>query len=295
MIYTLRNAKGSTVRFLERGGSIMSIEVPDRAGIFANVVLGLADEADYGRPHPYLGALVGRYSGRIARARFSLDGREVVLAANNGRNHIAGGSVGFDKRLWTVEQASATGAVLSYESADGEEGFPGTLSVRVGYALSEDDALAISYEATSDAPTVINLTNHSYFNLAGEGSGSIEGHILTIDSERVIEIDEELIPTGRFLAVEGTPLDFRRPRPIGQEIRSNHPLTRFARGYDCSYVLRAGLGLREVAKVVEPESGRCLVVETTEPSLAFYSGNFFDGSLIGASGRQYRQGDGFTL
>jgi aldose 1-epimerase len=295
MIYTLRNARGSTVRFLERGGSIMSIEVPDRAGAFANVVLGLADEADYERPHPYLGALVGRYSGRIARARFSLDGREVVLAANNGRNHIAGGSVGFDKRLWMVEQSSTSGAVLSYVSPDGEEGFPGTMSVRVGYALSEDDALTISYEATSDAPTVINLTNHSYFNLAGEGSGSIEGHILTIDSERVIEIDEELIPTGRFLAIEGTPLDFRRPRPIGQEIRSNHPLTRFARGYDCSYVLRDGHELRQVAKVVEPESGRCLVVETTEPSLAFYSGNFFDGSLIGASGRQYRQGDGFTL
>jgi aldose 1-epimerase len=295
MIYQLRNRRGLRVKFLDFGGTIMAIEAPDRDGQLSNVALGFASEADYARPHPYLGALVGRYSGRIGRARFPLDGREVVLSANSGANHIAGGHVGFDKRVWTVEQASESEARLTYQSPDGEEGFPGALSVGVRYAVGEDDSLTIAYEATTDAPTVLNLTNHTYFNLAGEGSGSIEGHVLTIDSDRVLAVDQDLIPTGEFIAVEGTPLDFRTPSAIGARIRSNHPLTRFARGYDCSYALGGSAGLRPVAKVYEPTSGRRMTVETTEPSMAFYSGNFLDGGLIGASGRSYRQGDGFTL
>lgn len=294
MIHTLENARGSRVRFIDLGGSIMSVEVPDRAGRLANVVLGFATEEEYSASHPYFGALIGRFSGRIGRARFSLDGKEYTLSANNGRNHIAGGVVGFDKKLWQVERLSPASARLAYVSPDGEEGFPGTLSVAVTYSLSDEDALSIDYEATTDRPTVLNLTNHSYFNLAGEGSGTIESHIVSIESDRVIAVDAELVATGEFIEVEGTPLDFRTPQPIGARIRSSHPLTRFARGYDASFVLR-GQGLRKVAEAYDPSSGRRLVVETTEPSLAFYSGNFLDGGFVGASGRQYRQGDAFTL
>lgn len=295
MIFSLTNSVGSSLEFLAWGGCVKAINVADREGRFANVVLGFATIDEYLRDHPYFGAIVGRFSGRIARARFSLDGREYVLSANNGRNHIAGGKVGFDKRMWDVEVLSASSARLRYVSEDGEEGFPGTLSVAVTYTLTEANEFRLDYEAVTDKPTVLNLTNHSYFNLGGEGNGSVEDHVVTIRGSRVIEVDAELIATGRFLDVAGTPLDFREPHAIGARIRSSHPLTRFAKGYDCSFLLDGGPDLRPVARAVHPGSGRVLEVETTEPSLAFYSGNFLDGSLVGASGRQYRQGDAFTL
>ncbi|MBB3594906.1 aldose 1-epimerase [Rhizobium sp. BK529] len=295
MLYHLTNSRGISVEFLDHGGSIKSVKVPDRRGAMANVVLGFATEEEYHRDHPYFGALVGRFSGRIARAQFTLDGKQYSLSANTGRNHIAGGFSGFDKKLWNVDLLSNASARLTYRSVDGEEGFPGNLQVAVSYTVTEENALQIDYEATTDKPTVLNLTNHSYFNLTGEGSGSVERHVLTVKADSVIEVDSELIATGRFLSVEGTPLDFRQPQEIGARIRSNHPLTRFAKGYDCSYVLDGGGALRHVANVYDPVSGRILDVETTEPSLAFYSGNFLDGSLIGATGRQYRQGDAFTL
>lgn len=295
MVYELSNAQNTRVEFLDIGGCIKAIEVADRHGLRANVVLGLASEEAYHQEHPYFGALIGRYAGRIGKARFILDGTKYRLSANSGRNHIAGGFSGFDKKIWSVKQTSQSSAGLTYVSPDGEEGFPGALSVSVTYALSDDNAFRIDYSATTDKPTVLNLTNHTYFNLGGEGAGSIEDHVLTINSAQVIETDSELVATGQILDVSGSPLDFREPFKIGARMRSGHPLTRFARGYDCSFVLDDAAGLRPVARAYHPTSGRILDVATTEPSLAFYSGNFLDGSIVGASGRQYRQGDALTL
>lgn len=295
MGFILTGSSGFEVHFLSVGGCVTEIRVPDRAGALANVVLSLPADDDYLNPHPHFGALVGRFSGRIGGACFTLDGVEYQISKNSGRHHIAGGFAGFDKKLWAVDQVDARRAVLKLESPDGDEGFPGNLSVEVRYSVTDGNAFRIDYAATTDRPTVLNLTNHSYFNLGGEGSGSIEDHIVQIESDQVIETDSELIATGKMLDVMGTPLDFRRPRAIGELIRSDHPLTLYARGYDCSYVLRGGPDLRQVAKAYHPASGRMMTVQTTEPSLAFYSGNFLDGSIVGRSGRQYRQGDAFTL
>lgn len=292
---TLRGASGLEVRFLSVGGCVTEINVPDRAGALANVVLSLPTDEHYLEPHPYFGALVGRFSGRIGGACFTLDGEEHQLSRNSGPHHIAGGFAGFDKKLWAVDHIDASSALLRLDSPHGEEGFPGNLSVEVRYSVTEGNGFRIDYEATTDRPTVLNLTNHSYFNLGGEGSGSVEDHIVQIASDQVIETDPELIATGEMLDVADTPLDFRRPRAIGELIRSSHPFTLYARGYDCSYVLNGGPGLREVARAYHPASGRLMTVQTTEPSLAFYSGNFLDGSIVGRSGRQYRQGDAFTL
>lgn len=295
MEYHLSNGLGLAVKFLDMGGCVKSITFPDRNGQLDNVVLGFGTEEEYHRDHPYFGALVGRFSGRIARAAFELEDVVFQLAANNGKNHIAGGFQGFDKKLWAVEVLSRASAKLTYTSPAGEEGFPGKLDVSVTYTVTSDNCFRLDYEAVTDAPTVLNLTNHSYFNLGGEGSGSVEGHVLTVEAAHVIEVDDELIPTGKLLNVEGTPLDFRQPHTIGARIRSGHLLTKFAKGYDCSFVLDGGPELRHVARAYDPVSGRILEVETSEPSLAFYSGNFLDGSIIGTSGRQYRQGDAFTL
>lgn len=293
-VYQLKNASGISIKFLDYGGAVTEILAPDRYGRLSNVVLGFDDPQQYLKPQPYFGAIVGRYSGRISNARFELDGAIYELSANNGKNSLAGGFKGFDKVFWHVEEAGSC-ARLSYTSADGEEGFPGTLRTTVTYTLTDNNEFRIDYEATTDKATVLNLTNHSYFNLAGEGNGSVEGHLLTIQSDRVLEVDAELIPTGRILSVEGTPLDFRQATAIGARIRSSHPLIRNAKGYDHSYVLSGGPELAFAARAYEPTSGRTMEVWTTEPSMAFYTGNFLDSSMIGASGRQYRQGDAFTL
>ncbi len=298
-VFTLSNARGVEVRAITYGGIIVSIRVPDRDGRLGDIVLGYDTLDGYVANNPYFGCITGRYANRIARARFTLDGRTYQLAANDGPNHLHGGVRGFDKHVWHGEPVQASGrvgVVFSRTSPDGEEGYPGTLDVRVAYTLSDDGELRVDYEATTDRPTPVNLTQHSYFNLAGEGSGDILGHILTINADRYTPVDETLIPTGELAPVEGTPFDFRTPTPIGGRNGVDHEQLRRGRGYDHNYVLRrAGDGLVRAARVVEPTTGRTLEVWTTEPGLQFYSGNFLDGSIRGKSGHVYGRRSGFCL
>lgn len=298
-LYTLTNDKGASVKFIAYGGIITEINVPDRWGRVGNVVLGFKDLADYEAKNPYFGALIGRYGNRIGGAKFSLDGTQYQLAANNGPNSLHGGKKGFDKVVWTVEpqtDASGAAAKLSYTSKDGEEGYPGTLTVQVVYTLTNDNELRIDYEAKTDKPTVVNLTSHSYFNLAGDGTGGIGDHILTINADRYTPVDATLIPTGELASVAGTPFDFRQGMPIGARIRSGTQQMVYGRGYDHNFVLnRSGDGLSLAARVYEPRSGRIMEISTTEPGLQFYSGNFLDSTLVGPTGAQYRQTDGFCL
>jgi aldose 1-epimerase len=299
--YTLRDRTGIAVQFISFGGIVTRIEAPDRAGRIANVTLGFAGVADYEQPHAgSFGALIGRYANRIARARFSLDGTEYRLTANDGANSLHGGARGFNSAVWTVaprQSAEGIGALLTHTSPDGDQGYPGTLRVSVGYTLTANGEFHIEYEATTDRPTVLNLTNHAYFNLAGEGSGSIADHLLQIAADRYTPVDATLIPTGEIALVAGTPLDFRRPVPIGARLRSAHEQMRRARGYDHNFVLskRAPDELTLAARVHEPLSGRILEVLTTEPGMQFYSGNMISGALVGASRTTYRQTDGFAL
>ncbi|MFC7534879.1 aldose epimerase family protein [Actinoplanes sp. GCM10030250] len=294
--YTVTNARGARVRVLNYGGILQSIEVPDRAGELAGVVLGFGTAGEYvDHPGPYFGALIGRYGNRIAGGRFTLDGTEYRLPVNNGPNSLHGGKPGFDQRLWSVTAFGEGDALLlTHVSPDGDQGYPGELSVSVRYTLTSDNDLRIDYEATTAAPTVVNLTNHSYFNLGGAGSGDVYGHLLQLNAGSFTPVDSGLIPTGEIAPVEGTPLDFRSPTAIGARIRSNHHQLLYAGGYDHNWVLD-GEGLRDVARVVEPVSGRTLTVRTTEPGVQFYSGNFLDGTFAGNGGHAYRQGDGFAL
>ena len=295
--YRLTNDSGASVAFIAYGAIVTEIVVPDRTGRMVNVVLGLPSLAAYETGNsPYFGAIVGRYGNRIAGAKFTLDGKTYRLAANNGPNSLHGGAKGFDKVVWAVEPQGDSAARLTTVSPDGEEGYPGTLTASVVYSWSNDNAFRIDYEATSDKATVVNLTNHSYFNLAGDGAGSIEGHVLAIDADAIIATDSGGIPTGEIMPVAGTPFDLRRGAPIGAGIRSPHPQTVAGRGYDQTFVLNhAGRGLGACARVHEPTSGRVLTVTTTEPGVQFYSGNFLDGTIAGAAGKRYRQGDGFCL
>jgi aldose 1-epimerase len=294
--YTLAAAHIS-VGIITNGGIIERIDVPDATGERANVVLGYADLGGYARNKPYLGALIGRYANRIARGRFTLDGTSFAVPVNDGVNSLHGGTHGFDKAVWTVEAASATELALRYVSLDGEQGYPGTLDARVTYALDGDDGLRIEYTASTDAPTVVNLTNHTYFNLAGEASGDILGHILQLNAGRYTPVDACFIPTGELALVDGTPFDFRRPRAIGERIREGHPQTVIGRGYDHNWVLDrpAGDPLSLAATAVDPVSGRRLDIFTTEPGVQFYSGNYLDATEVGSSGKIYRQSAGFAL
>ncbi|KQP95112.1 aldose epimerase [Methylobacterium sp. Leaf113] len=279
------------VQILDYGGIVSRIDVPDRTGRRANVVLGAADLAGYAASDAHFGAVIGRYANRIAGGRFHLDGRSYDLPRNEGRNTMHGGPEGFDRRVWRVTAAEAASLTLTYRSPDGEQGFPGNLDVTVTYRLADDHSLAIDYAAVTDRPTILNLTNHSYFNLAGEGAGSALGHIVTIAADGVLVTDAEQIPTGAIASVAGTPFDFRMPVALGARIREAHPQLALAHGYDHTYVLGGDGALREVAQAVDPVSGRCLTVATTQPGLQLYTANMLDGTVTGSGGGLYRAGD----
>jgi aldose 1-epimerase len=296
---TLRNAHGIAVKAITYGGIIVSLETPDRDGGLADIVLGFDSLPPYLQDSPYFGAIVGRYANRIARGRFTLDGTTYELATNNGPNHLHGGVEGFDKVVWEAApfvRPDSAGVILRYTSADGEEGYPGTLRTAVTYTLTADDALLIDYHATADAPTPVNLAQHSYFNLAGDRGDDILGHVLTLRASRYTPVDATLIPTGELAPVAGTPFDFTTPHAIGARIATDHEQLRFGGGYDHNFVLdRGGDALAHAASVYEPASGRTVDIHTTEPGIQFYSGNFLDGSMTGKRGRVYGHRTGFCL
>ncbi len=294
--YTLVNAGGVEVKIITYGGIITAVRVPDRDGHLRNVALGLSNLADYETKNPYLGSVIGRYGNRIAKGKFTLDGKTYTLVVNNDANALHGGLKGFDKQVWAAEIVDG-GVEMRYLSPDGEEGYPGNLDVTLTYTLSDDHALRIDYTATTDQLTVVNLTNHSYFNLAGNGAGSIYDHIVQINADSYTPVDATLIPTGEIASVAGTPLDFRAGRRVGAGIRSSHEQVVLGRGYDHNFVVKreqAGT-LEMAARVYEPTWGRVMEVWTTEPGIQFYTANFLDGTLVGSSGGLYRQGDGFCL
>jgi aldose 1-epimerase len=297
--WSLQNG-GTRLKVLSYGGIVQSLEIPDKHGRYANVSAGFAALEDYVASSPYFGALIGRYGNRIGRGRFTLDGTAYQLSVNDGENSLHGGAKGFDKRVWDVEpftHGSDVGLHLYYTSVDGEMGYPGTLRTKVTYTLNRHGDWRIDYTATTDKATVVNLTNHTYWNLAGEGSGSIEDHELTIAASRFTPTDAGLIPTGELARVAGTPFDFRRAKPIGRDIRAGHEQQVLAKGYDHNWVLDKGITATpvHVATLRDPRSGRTLRIATDQPGLQFYSGNFLDGTLTGTSGRTYRQGDALCL
>lgn len=297
--FTLINAHSVEVQAITYGGIITSIRTPDRNREFADIVLGHHALDGYLRPSPYLGAIVGRYGNRIAGGQFVIDGTTYKLATNNGPNHLHGGVRGFDKVNWQAEpfeRAGEVGVVLRYVSADGEEGYPGRLDAKVTYTLRDDNGLTVDYEATTDKPTHVNLTQHSYFNLVGDGSRDVLDHELQIRADHFTPVDATLIPTGDLAPVEGTPFDFREPTTIGARIEADHPQIRNGLGYDHNFVLnREGEGLVEAIHVRAPTTGRTLTVSTTEPGVQFYSGNFLNGSITGKDGHVYRRRFGFCL
>ena len=297
--WTLTNGRGLRVKILTYGGILQSVEAPDRHGHRTNVTLGFNNLADYVAKSPYFGSITGRYANRIAKGQFTLDGKSYQLPINNSPNSLHGGTVGFDKHIWATTpftRGGQVGLVMKFTSPDGDQGYPGKLQTVVTYTLTKANAIRIDYRATTDAPTVVNLTNHAYWNLAGEGSGTIEKHRLLIKASRYTPVDPTLIPTGAISSVRGTPMDFRRSTAIGDRIRDGFSQLVIGRGYDHNWVLdRHGRGLQVAARVSDPRSGRQLTVLTTEPGLQFYSGNFLDGTLVGTSGRMYRQGDGLAL
>jgi aldose 1-epimerase len=311
--YTLAS-KTMSVSILTYGGIIQQLWAPDRRGRLENVTLGFADIAGYTsdayvKSNPYFGAIIGRYGNRIGGAKFTLEGNTYTLDANNNGNTLHGGFQGFDKQVWDAEPFDGPGVVglkLTRTSADGEgcithpacTGFPGNLDVEVDFTLDRHNNLTFDYTAKSDADTVVNLTNHSYWNLAGEGSGTIYDHQLTLNAPGYTPVDASLIPTGVIAPVAGTPFDFTTPHAIGERIRNNDEQLMFGRGYDHNWVLNRAAGdtsMIEAARLRDPWSGRVLTISTTEPGIQFYSGNFLDGTLYGTSGRQYRQGDGLAL
>ncbi|SDK22564.1 aldose 1-epimerase [Streptomyces indicus] len=297
--WSLENG-GVRLAVLSLGGIVQSLEVPDRRGRPANVSLGFDTVEAYTAADRYFGALVGRYGNRIAKGRFTLDGRTYRLSANDGGNSLHGGAAGFDKVVWEVEpfvSGADVGLRLSYTSADGEMGFPGALGTVVTYTLTRNGDWHVDYAATTDKPTVVNLTSHVYWNLGGEASGSVHGHELSLAASRYTPVDSSQIPTGEAAAVEGTPFDFRRAKKVGAEIRRAHPQLLHGRGFDHNWVLDKGSTAHpvEVAELRDPASGRTLRIATTEPGLQFYSGNFLDGTSAGTGGTVYRQGDGLCL
>jgi len=287
--FNLKNAHGMEVRLASYGARITSIKVPDRNGAMADVVLGFNTVEPYRSSvkKPYLGATLGRYAGRIADGRFNLDGVEHVLAKNNSPNHNHGGVTGFDKVVWDAKQLR-NGVQFDYSSPDGEEGYPGTLKARVTYTLTDANELIIDYRATTDRATPVNLSNHTYFNLAGEGSGTVLDHELMIDAEEMLAIDKTSVPTGGIASVAGTPFDFRHTKPVGRDINQTNEQLANGSGYDHTFVLKSKKGAKKPAATLnEKTSGRKLVVFTDQPGLQLYTANFLDGSLNGKSGKPY--------
>ena len=302
-LFTLRNAHGIEVQFTNYGGIITSLKTPDRNGRFSDIVLGYDNLAGYVASSPYFGAIVGRYANRIARGHFALDGATYTLAVNNGPNSLHGGLRGFDKVVWKArpfQNQEGQGVTLDYTSANGEEGYPGTLHTTVTYTLTPDDRLIVDYAATTDKATPINLSQHSYWNLVGNAPRDILGHVLTLNADATTPVDSTLIPTGEVAPVQGTPFDFRTPHAIGERVdqRQNTQI-RYGNGYDHNWVLNrdgaAAGALVLAARVVEPTSGRTMEISTTEPGIQFYSGNFLDGSNIGKGGVVYHFRYGLAL
>lgn len=296
-VFTLTNSNGVEARIINYGGIVLSLKVPDRNGTMGDVVLGFDTLDAYIKDSPYFGCLVGRFGNRIAKGRFVLNGKTYTLATNNGPNALHGGLKGFDKVVWaatTKMTANGPALGLNYVSKDGEEGYPGMLSVTAVYTLTNDNALALEFTAVSNKDTIVNLTHHSYFNLACRGD--VLGHVVTINSDVFTPVDETLIPTGELRPVEGTPLDFRKPVAIGARINAGDQQLKYGNGYDHNWVLNKPakqLGL--AAKIVEPTTGRVMEVLTTEPATQFYTGNFLDGSITGKGGWVYRQRNGFCF
>jgi len=297
-LYTLKNASGMEAGIINLGGIVVSLKVPGRGGQIADVVLGFDKLADYEKPNPYFGAIVGRYGNRIAKGRFTLNGVEYKLAVNDGENSLHGGIHGFNHAVWQAREVpGADPAVeLTYVSKDLEEGYPGNLTVKVTYTLTAANELRIDYSATTDKDTVANVTNHSYFNLAGQGQGDILGDVLTIYASKFTPVDAGLIPTGELKSVAGTPFDFRQPTVIGARIDNDDEQLKRGKGYDHNWVVDGAPGtLRPAARVSDPGSGRVLEVLTTEPGVQFYTGNFLDGTSTGKSGKVYQRRYGFCL
>jgi aldose 1-epimerase len=298
-IYTLVNAKGAEARICTYGGIVVSLKMLDRNGRLGDVVLGYDNLAGYIKDNPFFGALIGRYGNRIAGGKFTLDGRQYTLAKNNGENHLHGGVKGFDKVVWSAQAVSSRlgpALKLTYVSKDGEEGYPGNLTVTAVYTLTEDNALRVDFTAITDQPTVCNLTHHSYFNLADGGASDVLNHEMMIAADKFTPVDATLIPTGELRPLKGSPLDFSTPAKIGARINDDDEQLKLGKGYDHNYVLSKPanqLGL--AARVYDPTSGRVMEVFTTEPGMQFYSGNFLDGSITGKGGNVYQLRHGFCL
>jgi len=300
-LYTLKNESGMTVRVTNYGAIVTSIIVPDRNGKQADVALGYDRVEDYinAVDKPYFGAVVGRYGNRIAKGEFTLDGETYSLLKNNGENHLHGGAIGFDKVVWTVDEyVEGQALTLSYLAKDKEEGYPGNLQLKITYTLADDNSLVVDYHATTDKATPVNVTQHTYFNLKGEGQGTILDHQLMLNAKKFTPVDESLIPTGEMPTVAGTPFDFTTPKAIGRDIGQQNEQLVFGLGYDHNWILDTDGKEGELslaAQVHEPSSGRVMEIYTTEPGIQFYCGNFLDGRLRGKSGKPYVHRGGFCL
>ena len=300
-LFSLKNKNGLAVKVTNYGAIITSISVPDRNGNFGDIALGYNDVSDYinAVDKPYFGAIVGRYGNRIAGGKFSVDGKEYTVATNNGPNHLHGGIIGFDKVVWDAKPVSGSdwrGVELAYHAKDGEEGYPGNLKMTVTYKLHDDNRLGVDYLATTDKATPVNLTQHTYFNLKGEGEGTILDHELMLNASKYTPVDKTLIPTGDMADVAGTPFDFRQSKPVGKDIGQENEQLKFGLGYDHNFVLDGAAGeMKLAARVYEPTSGRVMEIRTQEPGIQFYCGNFLDGRLKGKSHKAYVHRGGFCL
>ena len=291
----LINKNGASVMLTERGAGIVSIVVPDRNGVMGDVVLGYRDEESYLADGPCAGKIPGRFANRIDGGRFILDGKEYQLVKNHPDYQLHGGPDGFSNRLWKASQISDTEVVLTLDSPDGDQGYPGNMHVEATYTWGEDNSLTLSIKATTDAPTILNLTNHTYWNLDGEDSGSILNHVLRINASRWLATSEALIPTGELAPVEGTPMDFRTAKPIGRDIKADFPALKYGKGYDNCWVLDGAPGLKLAAELSSAASGRRLEIWTDQPAAQVYTGNWLDGSPLSKSGRSYRDYDGVAI